>query len=144
MFLGGALAYTLSLPGQSTTEDLIASFFTTYAESTDQALDDLFATNPWMSGNSSGTENVKLRIRESAKLMGGFVGTEKLAEQVLGASLKTVIYMVKYERQPLRFTFQFYKPREEWMIYNFSFDEELGEEMEDAIKQDYLSGKAGG
>lgn len=40
--------------------------------------------------------------------------------------------MIKYARQPIRFTFILYKPKEEWMLFNFKYDDKLDEEMEDA------------
>jgi len=85
----------------------------------------MFGTNPWMANNSDGVSNVKFKVRESANLMGEYIGHELISEKTVGTSMKAAIHMVKYERQPLRFVFLFYKPKGGWMIYNFSFDEDL-------------------
>lgn len=74
--------------------------------------------------------NLKYQLHETQKLLGEFRGFEKISEQQLGGSLKQVICMVKYDRQPFRFKFHFYKPKEEWVALNFYFDDDFSEEFE--------------
>lgn len=47
-------------------------------------------------------------------------------------------YLLRYDRQLIRFTFQFYKPDKEWMLYSLSFDVTLDDEVEEAAKMFYL------
>jgi len=42
--------------------------------------------------------------------------------------------MSKYDKKPYRLTFLFYKPKENWKINNFRFDEFIEDEMEEALK----------
>ncbi len=53
-----------------------------------------------------------------------------------GILSEIVICLVKYERQPLRFIFKYYKPQNDWRILNFSFDENVDEALEEIMKYD--------
>lgn len=110
---------------QNTAESLTLQFFETYKEDPMKALDELFATNIWMSKNQDGIDNLKFKLKENAALIGNYIGYEEIEKTTVGNSLKTIFFIVKYERQPLRFVFRYYKPKDKWQIQNFYFDEEL-------------------
>jgi hypothetical protein len=59
---------------------------------------------------------------------------EKLTERTAGQSLIVITYLVKYDREPIRFTFTLYKADDYWQVNNFSYDENLGDELEEAAK----------
>ncbi|WP_281754591.1 hypothetical protein [Neptunitalea chrysea] len=114
---------------QSTTDEIINTFFQKYKISTDEAVDYVFQTNPYFAGND-GVDNVKLRINNVKPLLGDYLGEEVLSTKKLGSSYVLITYIVKYDREPLRFQFQLYKPRDKWQLYNFKFDENVWEEFE--------------
>jgi hypothetical protein len=126
--------------GQNTTEGLTNEFFRKYESNTDSAFDFIFGTNKWMGENKDGTEKVKFQIREYANLMGEYIGYEKLTDRSLGESLNVAVYLVKYKRQPLRFIFKYYKAENDWMLYNFKFDESIDDDLDEIMKYDYLNG----
>ncbi len=130
---------TISSYSQSSTNDLTDKFFSEFSKNTDKAFDNLFATNKWMTEKKDGVEKVKFKIRESAVLMGEYLGFEKIGEKSLSESLKIDVYLVKYERQPIRFVFQFYKPKDKWIIYNFSSDENIDDDLVEMLKYEYLT-----
>ena len=127
--------------GQNSTDELTSNFFKIYESNTDDAFDFIFGTNKWMGENKDGTEKVKFQLREYANLMGEYIGFEKLTEKSLGESLKVSVYLVKYDRQPLRFIFKYYKGKDKWMLYNLKFDENIDDELDEIMKYDYLNGK---
>ncbi|WP_100611405.1 hypothetical protein [Confluentibacter lentus] len=126
--------------GQESTDAMTAEFFKKYEKDTNAAFDYIFGTNKWMGENKDGTEKVKFQIREYANLMGQYIGFEKLTEKSLGESLKVSIYLVKYDRQPLRFIFKYYKAKDKWMLFNLKFDDKIDDELDEIMKYDYLNG----
>ena len=125
--------------GQNSTDALTNEFFAKYQWNSDDAFDFIFNTNKWMGENKDGTEKVKFQIRENSNLMGEYMGFEKLTEKSLGKSLKVSVYLVKYKRQPLRFIFKYYKAKDNWMLYNFKFDESIDDDLDEIKKYEYLN-----
>ena len=124
-----------SVIGQTTTENITTDFFKLYEKSPQKAVEYIFATNKWMMDrNKDGIEKVKIQLNNFVGLLGDYYGYEKIAEKSVGESYKLVSYMIKYDRQPIRFTFIFYKPKDKWQVQNFQFDDNLDEEIEEAGK----------
>lgn len=140
LLLLSLLLFTTVTFGQNSTEELTAKFFKMYESNTDEAFDFIFGTNKWMAENRDGTQKVKFQLREYSKLMGEYIGFEKISEKSLGKSLKVSVYLVKYDRQPLRFIFKYYKGKDTWKLFNIKFDENIDEELDEIMKYDYLNG----
>lgn len=115
--------------GQKNYEELSTEFFTKYEYNTDMAFDYIFGTNKWMEGDVAGTATVKQQINNISTQLGEYIGYEKISEKYLGKDMVYVVYIVKYERQPLRFLFQYYKPKDTWMLFSVKYDENLQEEL---------------
>lgn len=120
----------------SAPNEIVTEFFSIYNEKgVDNALSYIFSTNDWMEQRSKdGISNVKMQLNSLVDLVGKYYGYEYITEKSIGKSFKLYSYLVKYDRQPIRFVFIFYKPNDKWMIYNFKYDQELAEELEDAAK----------
>lgn len=129
------IASNMVLKAQTTTEEITDEFFRKYEKSPMKAVDYAFETNQWMvERNKDGIDNVKTQLTSSLGLVGDYYGYEKITEKSVGDSFKLVSYMVKYDRQPVRFTFVFYKPKDKWQIQNFQYDDNLDDELEEAGK----------
>ena len=123
------------LKAQTTTEEITTEFFKTYEKSPQKAVDYVFGTNKWMMDrNKDGIENVKTQLTSFLGLVGDYYGYEKITEKSVGESYKLVSYMIKYDRQPVRFTFVFYKPKDKWQVQNFQYDDNLDDELEESGK----------
>lgn len=114
---------------QSTTDDRIMDFFRIYEQSSSEAIDDLFEDNHWLQDQFEDVLNLKYQLHETQKLLGEYRGFEKISERNVGESMRQVVCMVKYDRQPLRFRFHFYKPKDAWIPLNFYFDDDFSEEF---------------
>ena len=123
------------LKAQTTTEEITTEFFKTYEKSPQKAVDYVFGTNKWMMDrNKDGIENVKTQLTSFLGLVGDYYGYEKITEKSVGESYKLVSYMIKYDRQPVRFTFVFYKPKDKWQVQNFQYDDNLYDELKESGK----------
>lgn len=131
---------SFNLKAQESPEIIIQDFFENYeSKGAGIAVDELYATNPWTSRIQDAINNVKTQLeRFNEDLVGKYHGYEKLTTKKLGESYVLYSYFIKFDRQFLRLTFQFYKPDKEWRLASFQFDDSFDEEIEEAAKLYYL------
>ncbi|GAA0545643.1 hypothetical protein [Chitinophaga japonensis] len=121
--------------GQTTVNETITeTFFKAYEKNPTGAYEDLFISNKWMKDNKTQIQTIKIKFGDLLSSLGDYFGYELITEKKVGESYVLKSYLVKYERQPLRFTFVLYKPNKEWQIQNFSYDTNIQEELEEAAK----------
>jgi hypothetical protein len=119
--------------GQSN-ERITQTFFETYKKNPTKAYGDLFDNNKWMKDKKSDIETIKIKLADFINGMGEYYGYEPIIEKSVGESYVLKSFLVKYERQPVRFTFLLYKPNENWQIQNFTYDTNISEEIDEAAK----------
>lgn len=123
IFLFSLIVLTSStIQAQKTSEEVIQEFFQTYKINSSDAIDIAFQHNKWMQEQEKEIFNLKYQLGETIKLLGEYLGYEKIEEISLGESLKKLTFIVKYERQPLRFILNLYKPKNDWGIQDLYFD----------------------
>lgn len=127
ILLSLALLLTYSVQAQKTPEQQVTEFFETYETQSDEAIQTLLS-NKWIS-ESDVNELLTLHSNAMANL-GKYYGFEKIAEKKTANSLIFYYYLVKYERQPIRFIIKFYKPDKEWLAYSFFYDDNLEEDID--------------
>ena len=128
-----------NLLAQSSPQGLIDTFFETYKKDAGKAVKELYATNKW-------TERVKDDIDKvigtvngfTESYMGKYYGYELITKKKFAESFELYSYMVKYDRQPIRFIFKFYKPNDKWVLYSYALDDSLDSEIQEAAKLYYL------
>lgn len=125
---------------QDNGQKLIEDFFSNYEnEGVEVAVEKLYKTNPWTARIQDAVNNVKAQLASyNDELVGEYYGYERLVTKQLGNSYALHSYLVRFDRQPMRFTFQFYKPDKEWRLYSFAFDDGFDDEIEEAAKMYYL------
>lgn len=121
---------------QDNPEDITQTFFQDFESlGSSVALDRLYSTNPWMQRSTEAIANLKERI---AGLTEDFVGKchgyELITKKQLTESFILYSFLAKYDRQPIRFTFQVYRPADTWRIYSFKYDSNLDTELEEAAR----------
>jgi len=127
---------SFNLKAQNNPETIIQDFFENYeSKGAGVAVDELYATNPWTSRIQDAINNIKTQLeRFNEDLVGKYHGYEKLTTKKLGDSYALYSYFIKFDRQFLRLTFQFYRPDNEWRLASFQFDDNFDEEIEAAAK----------
>ena len=125
-----------TMVAQEVTDDMVEIFFEKFKnEGSTVALDYVYSTNKWVSQSSDDVISLKNQMNNLTEdFVGKYYGYELILEKRLSDSYILKSYLVKYGRQPLRFTFQFYKPDKEWRFHGFSFDGSLTEEIKEAAK----------
>lgn len=88
-----------------------------------EAIDTLYAGNPWVSSVSDQLVTLKAQFGGLSDLVGGYLGTERLAVQRISDRFVYAWYVGFYERQPLQFHFSFYRPGDRWLLYQLSYEE---------------------
>ena len=117
-------------------DELVKKFFNEYeTEGATVSLDNLYETNPWVNRNADAIKNLKTQLNGmNEDLVGKLRGRELIVRKTLGESFVLMSYMVKFDRHPIRFTFEFYKPKDKWILFAFLFDDNLDDELEEAAK----------
>jgi hypothetical protein len=116
--------------GATSYEEAVEQFFTQLKDNkVDEALDQLYSSNPWMGRRKDNVTNLKTQLKQVTAVTGEYREHQLLTRQELGGRLVYLSYFVAYERQPFRFEFQFYKPADTWVTYSFHIDENLADEL---------------
>ncbi|MCG8307491.1 MAG: hypothetical protein MI975_08875 [Cytophagales bacterium] len=120
---------------QNDPEDIITSFFDKYENNKiNEAVDFIFSTNDFSSTSSEQIDNIKAQLVNSAKLLGKLHGKDNIKIKKIEDTVELHSFLLRYDLQPIRFTFIFYKPSNEWRLQNFLFDDEILDELSNASK----------
>lgn len=131
---------SLTLSGQTNPDDLISNFFKEYAKTPSKAVEEIYATNPWTTRIQDGIERMKNEVNKyTIDYVGKYYGYELITKKQFSESFVLYSYMVKYDRQPMRFIFKLYKPNDKWTLFSFKIDSDLDDEIEQAAKLYYLN-----
>ncbi|WP_203259007.1 hypothetical protein [Hyunsoonleella ulvae] len=122
------------LKAQASTEEITTEFFKTYEKSPEKAIENIFSTNKWVEESKEALENTKFNLTSGIKSMGNYNGYEKIVEKSVGENYKLVCFMLKYDREPIRFSFIFYRPKDKWQMQSIAFDGGLSDELEESGK----------
>ena len=124
---------------QETPKEYTDTFFKIYSKGNiNEAIDFLYEKNPWKERIQDGINNIKEKLSGLHSRLGNYYGEVKIGEKDLKNTFQVVHFIVKYERQPLRFEFKFYKPNETWSLYGFSYDDGLSEELSNSMNVQFL------
>ena len=121
----------ISLAQGATPESITKEFFSIYkTKETSSALNYLFSTNEFIS--KTDVEQISDKTSQYSNLLGEYYGVELFIKENMGETIEVHSYILKYERQPIRFILTFYKPNKEWKIYNFKISDDFISELESA------------
>jgi len=130
---------SLNTFAQASPQEIINNFFKVYVNNTSKAIDDIYSTNPWTIRIKDAIESMKKEVNGyTTDYVGKYYGYEEITKKQFSESFVLYSYLVRYDRQPMRFTFEFYKPNDKWTLYAFKIDSELDDEIEQAAKLYYL------
>ena len=104
-----------------------------------EAVESLYSGNPWRSHVQDDVSQVKDQLAAMNKLVGSLKSHEQLRAISVGTRFKYFGYLAAYDRQPIRFVFEFYKPEGQWKFFGFSLDSEIDADIEKAARESILT-----
>jgi hypothetical protein len=123
---------------QETPADISKKFFEVYASKPMDAIDYIFSGMKLNKQVSDDITAIKKNLKVTIDQGGAYNGYELITEKSVGGSLKLISYMARYDKQPVRFIFIYYKPKDTWKIYTFQFNTNLDDELTNAASVDLL------
>ncbi|MDN3672409.1 hypothetical protein QWY99_04980 [Flavobacterium branchiarum] len=124
------LSYT-----QVQSDEMIKNFFIEYSKNPAKAVENIYKSSIWTSRLKDGIEDMKNEVQKyNIDYMGKYYGSELIVKKQLSNSFILYSYLVKYDRQPIRFIFKLYKPNDKWVLFSLKIDGALDEEIEEAAK----------
>jgi len=134
------LFFSISSFAQANPDDLVKKFFDEYQTSPVQAINDIYLTNSWTLRAKDAVDQMKNEVNKyTVDYMGKYYGYVLITQKKLSDDFILYSYMIKYDRQPLRFTFKLYKPNDKWMLFSLKIDGNLDDEIEESAKLVYLN-----
>ncbi len=120
----------------------IDEFFELYKSGKiNEAVDSIYKSNKYVSSIPDQIINVKNQLSSLKGLVGEINNIGKIDTYAVGDDFVHITYLVTYDRQPIRYEFQFFKVKEGWRVYSFSFDDELTGEIKALARKSALSAK---
>lgn len=125
---------------QSDPQNLLDIFFKTYEKDAGKAVKDLYSTNIWTDRIKDDIDKIVGTVNGfTESYMGKYNGYEIITTKKFSESFILYSYIVKYDRQPIRFIFKFYKPSNKWILYSYAIDDSFDDEIQEAAKLFYLN-----
>jgi hypothetical protein len=110
--------------------DIPERFFGFVAQGkTNEAIDYVYGTNQWAAKNSDQVANLKGELARLNNLVGKYAFHELLVEERAGSRYVHLVYLVGYDRQPLRIELSLYRPYNEWRFQGVSVDAKVVEDV---------------
>jgi len=123
---------------QQTPADISKKFFELYATKPMDAIDLIFADVKKNKQINDDITAIKKNLKVTIDQDGDYYGYEPITEKSVGNTIKLLSYIVKYDKQPVRFIFIYYKPKDAWKIYTFQFNTNMDDELTNAAGVDLL------
>ncbi|MEZ9233865.1 hypothetical protein AB4259_22705 [Vibrio amylolyticus] len=95
------------------------------------AVDSIYSSNKWTAHKTDDLHTVKTQLQNLTSLVGEYHGKVKIGEYHVAERLYHISYLALYDRQPVRLEFVFYKPKNNWVLNGFSFDDEIDDELQE-------------
>jgi hypothetical protein len=128
--------FSLHIAAQNAPDSMINRFFSRYQEKHNEAVYDIFSSNPWKSSDE--VYSVKTKLANMVVPIGKYIDYELITKKSVGSHFILYSYMVRYDREPLRFSFLFYQTKDKWILYDLKFDDYLDKELEKAAAAEWL------
>lgn len=129
------LGLSTQMVAQQTPDQIIEQFFDDYQTNEPGAvIDSLYTHMPAAEDISEDIARLKSQFTGLKDVVGKYRGYDLITEKSIADKFNVYSYLVRYDRQPVRFVFVFYKPADQWGLFSFSYDYDLLMELEQAVR----------
>jgi len=138
----GSIALFAGMAGGDTNdyEAITATFFEQIkAGQYGQAVDGIYASNPWVQSKPDNIAQLKQQFLGLTQLVGEYSGHELVCREVTAGRFVYCHYVAFFDREPLSFEFQFYRPGETWRLHSFSYHEDFDEWVIEKAKRRFAA-----
>lgn len=104
-----------------------------------EAVNSVWSSNSWMERKQDAADKLRSGLTNAISLIGQYHGFELLSRRQMGNRLVYMSFVAYYDRQPMRFEFEFYRADQTWALYTLSYDDNLDEELKNAGRADSTS-----
>ncbi len=105
-----------------------------------RAIDELYSSNQWVSSISDQVGKLRAQFVGLNDLVGGYLGSEAVGDSAISSRFVYLWYIGYFERQPLQFHFSFYRAKDQWRVYSFSYDEGMDAVVKELAKMELAYG----
>jgi len=113
---------------------LVYTFINKFEKSgINNAIDFVYSTNSWINADNANIENVKSEVNSVIGTLGAYYGYDFIKKSQLSNCLVTYSFIMRFDKQPIRFVFVLYKPKDEWRFQLFNYDGNIIEEMQNSM-----------
>ncbi len=119
-------------------ERLVEAFYLNYEKDLSESLKSILKTNPDLISDEN-YQTILRSIKEGQSKAGKYFGHEKILSRHIGKSVILLSYLAKHQKFPIRYTFTFYKPNNDWLLYDFKFDSDIMKELEKSSQLEFAS-----
>ena len=111
----------------------ISTFFELLKSDPDKAINSYFSDSVFARENQDLIKQVKAKLNVTLAQLGSYRGNEIIIRRHLLNRFVTIKYLALFDRQPLTFQFEFYKPVNKWQIQGFTFDANIDDLLDESI-----------
>lgn len=94
------------------------------ANKVSEAYDGLFENSGIPVLRPNDVDAIKRKTTGSLLVYGDILGYEKVEERTFGTSVVRLVYILKSEKSPIVWVFNFYKPDTKWFLGNVEFNDQ--------------------
>ncbi len=124
-------------------QEIVTQFFAKVnAGEYNEAISYIYSSNRWMNPQSDEIAKVRNGFANLPSLVGKFINYERLTTASITNDFVHLDYVVDFERQPFRFSFEFYRVNRKWITYYFGFRDDLGDWGSEKAKDNFLNSRS--
>ncbi|HEX4825140.1 MAG TPA: hypothetical protein VFV19_12610 [Candidatus Polarisedimenticolaceae bacterium] len=124
-----------------TCEDIAGQFFNSIREEkTAEGSARAWATNPYAAGMKDSIDQFTTKLTSNLSFLGKYRGNELVVKKEVAGRFVYLYYFVVFDRQPMKFEVQCYKPVDKWVLHNLQFSDKITSDVVDAASRDLFRG----